>query len=367
MNVPVDCLNIIASKLCYIDLLAFMYASKYHYNSIYRIYCDADYVIRRYMSKHDLCCNTYKIRIGNNIIHKEGVNNSIVFGGFIFKVLYDMPMTDKSDGGNTFVSDIDILHYTHENNVYKRCDKLTIYTGCDNNKIKIYDCSNGKICETGVIYANNTIEKDRTSIDKIKYQHLVLQHDVSLLTSYLNDYCDFDITRSYTDGKRFYIKDLNKMFNRCEDVNVTSVYNKEFRLFTNEYKWSINQFHQLYDNVLNRIRKYRNRDIKLNTNDDLESSGQCLKRIISTYNLQIFDKELYYSSEGSFKPHFKRNKLNDFIDRFKRMERSFHSNDISYTGNLFSHIGSCDEIWTKFNKPDIPPTAGFGRGQIIHR
>jgi len=252
MELPVDCLNIIAGKLCYIDLLAFVLTAANHYHNINKIFFNSSYVIERYMNKHDLNYDNYLIRThGNNIVfgiaqriqechsvtfgiaqriqecHSVTFGiaqriqecHSVTFGDFIFNVLFDIPIQKipleiYNSRSAPDIFNTEILHYSVEENIYKTCDNLTICTGIDQSKT--YNNCNSDILQFKAPqndcydYYNdspiNLVELDRTSNDGIVYKHSILLHDTSSLFDYLDKNCNFDMIKSFTDGKRFYVK-----------------------------------------------------------------------------------------------------------------------------------------------------------------
>ena len=297
-NISTDILNYIAFYLCYIDLLSLINISWKHFKTIDRKYVKANYIIEKYMKRHGLKFENFAARTPKN---------SIVFGGFIFNVIFDNfdPLDIKSD--------IDVLHYdTCETDIvttsdgkeeslhpriYKVCSKITLNRGQENTftytnnncdqMIKNPDGS-GMFC-----YPLNLIKVDGSSSDKIIYQHLTLLHDTDSLPKYLDKHCDMDIAKCYCHNNKIYIRDLNKMFTRTDKISIINCYNKSLRFYNWWLKWSINEFYRLYDRICDRINKYRKRGINVEVDKEL-TSKEYLKELINIYGLNCDIKDNPY-------------------------------------------------------------------------
>jgi hypothetical protein len=335
-----EILNNIVFNLCYIDLLALNETCKIIYKNIDKIYFKADYIIKRYMDHHNLKYENYIARV------KE---DCVIFGGFIFNVIFDI--YDP-------VSDIDVLHYKYEDNIYKTCSKVIITKGKYNTYVQEYnECDkmiNNKDGTGWFCYPLNLIATDGSSSDNILYQHVTLLTNSESISKYLDTHCDLDITKNYCYNNKIYIKNLNNMFLRVEYADIMKCFIKTFRFYNWIFKWSLCEYYRLYDRCLERITKYTNRGINIIVDKQLNST-EYLRKLINNYNLQYnlvcpVEKLFAYRNDDATENIIK--KLKDIIYKYD-LECECRTKGI--TKSLITLQNNMDEIFINEN-PQIQGT-----------
>lgn len=281
-----DYLNIVTDYLCYIDYVALQFVCKNYYLAINKIHPSR--FIEEYMYKYGLKYENFLARLSPMCI---------IMGGFISNMVLDT--FDKK-------SDIDIIHYQMNGEMFDMIDTLRVHRGLYNTQLITYD----NCCEqlrnldgTGMFcYPLNLIKEDGSSSDGVKYQHLTLLYKTNSLGQYLDDTCDLDITKIYYDGHRIRMKNIWKFFERRDETDVRISYAKSFRCYNWDLKWTLFEYSNLYSRSLERVKKYQERGINIKILYGADAK-QNLLRLINIYGLD-FSVDAMGIVDGNYLTHF---------------------------------------------------------------
>lgn len=236
----VDILNTISQYVCYLDIMNIEHVDRWTFKNIKKtefkqIFCKR---MSNVIDNPEMFCKKMK------------ECNVCIAGSFILDVLYGTNFSNDIDiyDGGSGAKEYRDTDYKDEDD--EKCFSFLkyIYTlDLKSSEDHLKQKSNPSIYE-GPIYM---IRNYTTSYNKTLQHIIIRSRDVK---KFIDNSFDLDICKTYFDGENLFIKDINKLINKCDEIKPFSILMMYYVLSTGNYQHKLSE---------ERINKYIERGFKI--------------------------------------------------------------------------------------------------------